>query len=152
MVIGFTRLDAADVIAVHQLLGWYGHLVDARQWARFEELFVPEATLDYTHVRAPEVFVGIEAIRAYFADANHPSAHHVSNIVVYDDGELIRVKSKFFAPFTRSTHDPVRWFGGDYDDVVVRTAEGWRFQHRTCTGRWQMTSVEAEVAADRQTY
>ena len=76
----------------------------------------------------------------------------MSNIVVYDDGELTRVKSKFFAPFTRDTHDPVRWFGGDYDDVVVRTAEGWRFQHRTCTGRWQMTSVDAEVAAGRQTY
>ena len=54
-------------------------------------------------MRAPEVFVGIEAIRAYFAVANHPSAHHVSNVVVYDDGELTRVKSKFFAPFTRAT-------------------------------------------------
>ena len=59
-------------------------------------------------------------------------------------GSEVRVKSKFFAPYTRSTHEPLRWFGGDYDDVVVRTPTGWRFRRRVCTGRWQFTPGEQE--------
>ncbi len=146
-------MDAGDVIAIHQLLGLYGHLVDAGEWERFDELFVPDAELDYTGVRAPDVFRGVEQIRAYFAGANHPSAHHVTNIVVVErDGE-VHVKSKFLAPYTRATHDPVRLYGGDYDDVVVHTADGWRFRRRVCTRRWQLTPGEqAELPGHRRTF
>ena len=78
-------MDASDVIQVHQLLGLYGHIVDAAEWDRFDELFVHDAVLDFTGVRAPRVFEGIEDIREYFRQSNHPSAHHVTNIVVFED-------------------------------------------------------------------
>ena len=132
-------MDATDIIEVHQLLGLYGHIVDAGEWDRFDELFVADAVLDYSAVRAPRVFHGVAEIREYFREANHPSAHHVTNIVVIDGGGEVGVKSKFFAPYTRSTHDPLRWYGGDYDDVVVRTPDGWRFRRRVCSARWQFT-------------
>ena len=132
-------MDALDLIEIHQLLGQYGHVVDAQEWERFDELFTPDAVLDYTGVRAPEVLHGLPAIQDYFRAANHPSAHHVVNIVVSEaDGE-VRVHSKFFAPYTRPSHDPRRWYGGDYHDVVVRTPEGWRIARRTCTARWLLT-------------
>ena len=137
-------MDAIDLIQVHQLLGLYGHLVDDAAWDRFDELFVEDAVLDYTGVRAPREFEGIEEIREYFRDGNHPSAHHVTNIVVVEDGGEVRVKSKFLAPYTRATHDPQRWYGGDYDDVVVRTPDGWRFSRRVCTRRWQFTPGEQD--------
>ena len=137
-------MEASDIIEIHQLLGLYGHVVDAKEWDRFAELFEADAVLDYTGVRAPRVFSGLEEIRQYFRDANHPSAHHVTNIVVSEVAGEVRVQSKFFAPYTRSTHDPLRWFGGDYDDVVVRTPAGWRFHRRVCTGRWQFTPGEQE--------
>ena len=147
-------MDASDIIEIHQLLGLYGHVVDAKEWDRFAELFEADAVLDYTGVRAPRVFSGLEEIRQYFRDANHPSAHHVTNIVVSEAaGEAageVRVKSKFFAPYTRATHDPLRWFGGDYDDVVVRTPAGWRFRRRVCTGRWQFTPGEQEELAEHR--
>jgi hypothetical protein len=143
-VLGRGSVDASDIIEIHQLLGLYGHIVDAKEWDRFAELFVADAVLDYTGVRAPTVVHGVGEISGYFRDANHPSAHHVTNIVVTDVDGAVRVKSKFFAPYTRSTHDPLRWFGGDYDDVVVRTPGGWRFQRRVCTGRWQFTPGEQE--------
>ena len=50
-------------------------------------------------------------------------------------GEEVRVKSKFFAPFTRETHVPTRWYGGDYDDIVVKTDDGWRFAERILEDR-----------------
>ena len=132
-------MDAADIIEVHQLLGQYGHVVDAQEWDRLDELFVSDAELDYTGVRAPGVLHGVNAIRDYFRDANHPSAHHVTNIVVYEEGGEVRVRSKFFAPYTRPTHEPKRWYGGDYDDVVVRTPGGWRFAKRSCRARWLLS-------------
>ena len=99
-------MDANDIIEVHQLLGLYGHVLDAAEWDRLDELFETDAVLDYTGVRAPRVFSGIEEIREFFRDANHPSAHHVTNIVVFEaDGE-VRVKSKFFAPYTRPDARP----------------------------------------------
>jgi len=151
-------MDAADIIQIHQLLGLYGHVVDAAEWDRFDELFEPDAELDYTGVRVPEVLHGIEEIRQFFRTANHPSSHHVTNIVVLEDeeaagGREARVHSKFFAPYTRPAHDPLRWYGGDYHDVVVRRDGGWRFQRRTCTARWLFTPGDGEgVPAHRRTW
>jgi 3-phenylpropionate/cinnamic acid dioxygenase small subunit len=146
------RLDALDLLLVHQLLAHYGHVVDDRAWERFDELFTPDATLDYTRAGATVVHSGLDEIRAFFRDANHPSAHHVLNIVVTErDGE-VRVRSKFLVPYTRETHTPKRWYGGTYDDVVVPTDAGWRFAVRVCTGRWQFTADEEPIPPHRRTW
>ncbi len=137
-------MQPTAIIEIHQLLGLYGHLVDAQEWERFDELFTDDAVLDYTGVRAPRIFNGLDEIRDYFRDANHPSAHHVTNIVVLEVDDEVRVHSKFFAPYTRASHTPRRWYGGDYHDVVVNTSEGWRFRQRSCTSRWQFTPGEQD--------
>jgi len=142
--------DAADVVGIEQLLAKYGHLVDGHEWDRFDELFTPDCVLDYTRVHAPRVFHGIAEIQDYFREANHPAAHHVSNVWVdLLDGDY-RVRSKFFVPFTRGSHVPKRWYGGDYDDVVVHTPDGWRFSHRVCSERWQFTSGDGADLPDRR--
>ena len=131
-------LDALDIIEIHQLLSFYGHLVDAKAWDRFE-LFLPGCEMDYTLVNAPRVFHSRDEIAEWFSGVNHPSAHHVVNIVVHEDPHgVVRVKSKFFVPFTRPSHAPLGWYGGDYDDVVERTPDGWRFAYRRCSARWRL--------------
>jgi hypothetical protein len=91
-------VDAAAIIEIHQLLGYYGHLVDAAAWDRFEELFTPHAVLDYTAVRAPRVMHGIDELREYFRGANHPSAHHVTNIVVREADGVVRGEEQVLRP------------------------------------------------------
>ena len=146
-------MDAADLVEIHQLLGRYGHAIDASDWDRFASLFVPDAVVDYTAVRAPKVLHGVDEILGYFRDANHPAAHHVTNIVVDEVGGEVRVHSKWHAPFTRSTHVPVRLAGGDYHDVVVKTADGWRFASKTCVQRWQLTpDGRPDLPEHRHTY
>jgi 3-phenylpropionate/cinnamic acid dioxygenase small subunit len=150
-------VDALDIVLIHQLLGEYGHALDAADWVRFAELFTEDAVVDYTAVRAPAVCQGIAAILAYFEAGNHPAAHHVTNIVVVarDDG-AIEVHSKFLAPFTRQTHVPHRWYGGDYLDTVVRDRTGaWRFATKVCTPRWQFTAApfdEGDIAEHRRSF
>ena len=51
-------------------------------------------------------------------------------------GDEVKARSKLFVPYTRPDHDAHRWYGGTYEDVVVRTPNGWRISHRTVTGRW----------------
>jgi hypothetical protein len=149
-------VDALDIVLIHQLLGEYGHAIDAAEWTRFAELFTPDAVLDYTAVRAPAVFRGIDQILEYFYAGNHPAAHHVTNIVVTEADGVVRVHSKFLAPFTRDSHAPHRWYGGDYHDTVVRDQAGtWRFQTRVCVPRWQFTAApfdDSDIAQHRRSF
>ncbi len=131
-------IEPGDIVLINQLVARYGHIVDAARWHMFPELFVPYAELDYTGAGAPEVYHGIDAITGFFRGANHPSAHHCVNVYVDDSDGLIRVTSKFFSPYTRASHVPPRWKGGNYFDVVVSTAAGWRFRSRTCVATWQL--------------
>jgi 3-phenylpropionate/cinnamic acid dioxygenase small subunit len=152
-----SAVDALDLVLIHQLLGEYGHALDATDWVRFAELFTDDAVLDYTAVRAPAPCRGIAEILAYFQSGNRPAAHHVTNIVVVkSDGDAAEVHSKFLAPFTRETHVPHRWYGGDYYDTVVRDRAGsWRFAKKVCTQRWQFTAApfdDAGIAEHRRSF
>ena len=67
-------------------------------------------------------------------------ANHCVNIYVAERDGVVYVTSKFFSPYTRETHNPKRWKGGDYLDIVEDTPAGWRFRSRICVARWQFTS------------
>ena len=151
-------LDAIDIVLVHQLIARYGDLIDHRQWDRFAELFLPDATIDYRGGTGHVQRSGRDAVVAWFRELEdtHPPAHHVTNILVdelADPGGRVDVHSKFFAPFTRAGHVPKRLYGGEYNDVVVKTAGGWRFAHKQCVPTWQLAVVVDDTAPEhRLTY
>ncbi len=151
-------MDITDYLEIQNLLGQYGHLIDDHDWDAFGALFTPDATLDYTAVRAPRVLHGVGEILDHFRSANHPSAHHVTNVVIEEtagsEPAEVEVHSKFIVPFTRPGHLPTRWYGGDYRDTLVKTADGWRFRAKVCTPRWQMTHHEdpASLPGHRTTF
>ena len=149
-------IDALNLIRIHQLLARYGHALDDRDWSALAGLFMPDAVLDYTAVRAKSVYRGIEEILAYFEPANHPAAHHVTNIVVDESADpsgRVAVHSKFLVPFTRDSNVPIRFYGGDYHDVVVNTDAGWKFAEKVCIGRWQYTPDSGDHLAEyRRTF
>jgi 3-phenylpropionate/cinnamic acid dioxygenase small subunit len=151
-------LDAIDIVLVHQLVARYGHLIDRRQWDRFAELFVPDATIDYRGGTGDVARTGRDAIVEWFRaiEDAHPPAHHVTNILVDEAAEpdgRVDVHSKFFAPFTRVEHVPKRLYGGEYHDIVVRTVDGWRFAHKQCLPTWQLAVVVDDTPPEhRLTY
>ena len=144
-------MRADDIVMIQQLLGQYGHIVDAAEWERFDELFVPDAELDYTLAGAEAVYHGLAEIRDFFRGVKHPSAHHCVNIYVWEEDGVTRVRSKFFVPYTREFHPQKRWKGGDYLDVVEQTPAGWRFRARTCIARWELVP-EAETDGGRRSW
>lgn len=120
-------LDATDVLAIHELLARYGHVIDERDWAQAEALFVPDARYDMSDFGLDAV-CGARAIRALWVGQGekHPLAHHATNIVVSEapDG-TVRVLSKGLGIGRRGRAGSVT-----YRDVVQHTPDGWRFAER----------------------
>lgn len=55
-----------------------------------------------------------------------PLAHHVTNVFVVEiDDESATVRAKAIGIYDRG-----RAFSGEYNDTLVRTADGWRIRHR----------------------
>jgi SnoaL-like domain len=119
--------DTGDILAIHQLLALYGHIIDEREWQRVGELFTPTALYDMSEFGLG-VVRGAAAIRALWSrpDAAHPLAHHATNIVVSEDPDgTVRVVSKGLGVGADGRVGSVV-----YRDVVERTPAGWRFAVR----------------------
>jgi hypothetical protein len=119
--------ETGDILAIHQLLALYGHIIDEREWGRVGELFTAAAVYDMSEFGLGVVH-GATAIRDLWSrpDALHPLAHHATNIVVSEDPDgTVRVLSKGLGVGTDGRVGSVV-----YRDVVERTPQGWRFASR----------------------
>jgi SnoaL-like domain len=120
--------QTADILAIHELLALYGHIIDQREWQRVDELFTSGAVYDMTAFGLGTV-VGTAAIRRLWSrpDAAHPLAHHATNIIVQEDADgTVRVLSKGLGVGPNGRVGSVV-----YRDVVERTPQGWRFVSRS---------------------
>jgi hypothetical protein len=136
-------LSADDVVAIHQLLSQYGHLVDARDWEGLSQLFAKDAVFDATYYGMPAAR-GTDGIIEFFATVTHPAAHHSTNVVVTEDGPTVRVRSKWVVGNVDGT-----LAGGDYDDRVAREGSTWRFTERVVTRRWPEAPRELRRSTER---
>ena len=121
-------LDVADRIAIHELLGLYGHLIDERCWSRLEEVFTDDVVYDATDFGMP-VTTSLDDLRDHWAgdESIHPLAHHATNVVVTEDPDgTVRVLSTGIGVGPKGRVGSVT-----YRDVVVRTPSGWRLAERT---------------------
>ena len=119
-------MDHRDIVDIHQLIAFYGHAVDEPDQRLLPQVF----TRDAVFVAPFGTYEGLDAICAWFALGKppHPPSHHVTNIWVHEvDGEVC-VRSKWFV-VDRTDGSAAT---GDYEDVVVKTPEGWRIKHRRC--------------------
>jgi len=113
-----------DFVELQQLLSRYCHIVDAKAWDQLDQIFAADASVTVAGVYPTST--GIEDLRALYARMNHPVAHTSSSVIVVDSGSATaRLASKWVT---------IRADGltgtGVYEDVVVRTPEGWRISER----------------------
>jgi 3-phenylpropionate/cinnamic acid dioxygenase small subunit len=119
-----------DVFAIHQLLARFGHVMDTRDWPALAEVFTDDAVYDVSSVGLDPI-EGLATMRAFFEEAQHPLAHHVTNVCVTRtaDGET-HAASKILGVL-RAGHVST----GTYQDTLVRTSEGWRIRSRIASRR-----------------
>ena len=123
-------MDLADRIALHELPGRYGDLIDDRDWDGLSTIFTEDATFAIPG----EVLDGLEGIRAFMRQSNHPRTHAMTN--VYADaaeGDLNSTSTAVLRFRIIGMRRDGRIMSGRYRDEVVRTPEGWRVKTRVFT-------------------
>ena len=120
--------ELPDILAIHELLALYGHVIDAREWQRVGELFTATSLYDMSAFGLG-IVQGAAAIRELWSrpGASHPRAHHSTNIVIREaeDG-TVHVLSKGIG-----VDEAGRVGSVVYRDVVSKGPQGWRFAART---------------------
>lgn len=120
-------IDTADRLAIHELLGLYGHIIDERRWADMNMVFAADVVYDATDF-GHGITRTLDELRDKWAgdESMHPLAHHATNVVVSEDADgTVRVLSKGIGVGRRG-----RVGSAVYRDVVVRTDAGWRLSYR----------------------
>ncbi len=125
-------VPAEDRLAISELIALHGHIMDSGELDRLGDLFSPEVTYDLGDFGLG-ILQGIDAIRnaAIAMGDRNPVGHHVTNIILTEvDGQVVRVRSKGIGIQADGSSGSVV-----YDDIVKRTATGWRITHRKVSAR-----------------
>ena len=121
------RTDIAEVLVR------YATGIDRRDWDAFRSCFTEDCHADYEGIAVWDGVDAIaEAMTVSHAQMGH-TLHRISNIAVVVDGDVATARSYvdaiLMAADGQSGLNPI----GSYDDVLVRTAEGWRIARRRFT-------------------
>ena len=123
-------VENTDLLAIHELLARYGHVVDDGDWERLSEVFSDDGVFDLEALGRGRAR-GMEELRSCFAALDHPLAHHTTNVTIEPDGtRRARVRCKYLV-----VTDDGRTRSGEYHDVVVLTSLGWRLEERAVVPR-----------------
>jgi len=121
-------IDTADRLAIHELMGLYGIVIDERDWSRIDELFTDDVVYDMSELGLG-LLRGKDAVLRLWRERDdlHPLAHHATNVVISAtaDGNSANVISKGLGVGRKGRVGSVT-----YRDVVRRTAVGWRIASR----------------------
>ena len=126
-------LPPAERLEIHDMAALYGILIDDRDFAGLSRVFTDDAVFVIRPSRGrDEVRLnGLDAIRNFMDGANHPLAHHVTNVVAVADGpDNATMRSKVIATLPKA-----RAGSADYRDRLRRTPRGWRIAERIVTLR-----------------
>lgn len=127
--------EISDRLEIQELLVRYSHTVDTRNWDEWEDVFTPDAIIDYTemggtrgHVKETRQF--LETAMPMFSSFQHMVANTVLEFV---DENTVKGRTICHNPMVidkgnGETH--VFFCGLWYRDVIVRTEKGWRIKER----------------------
>ncbi len=120
-----------DKSQIIDLVHRYSYYVDRRLYDELAELFTEDCVVDYGPGLGPGVH-GRTAFRGLFGIGKgfDATSHHNANVLISFEGdERATVSTSVYAWHRRSDGSTPRVWGS-YDDVVVRTPDGWRFAER----------------------
>jgi hypothetical protein len=126
-------LSHDDITEIQQLEALYGHAVDAPDQSLLPLVFTKDAIFDGRPCGTGSYYEGLDAISAWFGEGKppHPNVHNMFNVWAYEKDGQVCVKSKWMVRNPRTKEIVM----GDYDDLLERTADGWRIKRRTVTAR-----------------
>ena len=165
-------MSVQDELEINRAVNLYGFAVDTQAWDLFDRVFTPDVDADYSETSHWHDLAMFKADFAAYHDTFDGHQHAMF-------GHLVNVQGETANAMTYATWRLIRkgldggdfWEGcGWYDDVLVRTGQGWRVSSRVCRIVWwggnplvnetvpgvkfqlPMTSLRAERLAGRVRY
>ena len=127
-----------DKQAIKDLQVHYSMSMDAGEYDKLDDVFIPDVIADYGHAGQHQ---GVETIKGACANAldvldtaQHTNGNHWAEI----DGDSATAGCYFTVHmYMEGTPGGDHYeMGGRYDDDLIRTAAGWRITRRTLTILW----------------
>ena len=138
--------ELADRLAIQDLIARYPIAVDGRDWDALDELFTPEARIDFTAFGGP---VGdLASIKVFLRDALggfRRTQHMMGLPAITLAGDTAAARTSCNNPMVIDGPDgdtSVWLIGLWYDDEFARTADGWRFTSRKQERNYFLTGLK----------
>ena len=139
MAYPFSVQEVADRLAIEDLYARYVFACDDRQYDVLDQVFLPDAVVDWGHARGDRTFAK-ELIKTNNAMSAY-LFHFCGNFRIdfAPDQQSARVKFKMLFPMgRRDDNGQLNMFQvhGSYADLLLKTAEGWRVKERIWNHGW----------------
>lgn len=123
--------EVADRIEIQDLIARYGRAVDRSDWDALDEIFTPDASIDYTAMGG--IQGGVGEIKEYLPEALSVfvrTQHMMGVPVIEIQGDRARAETSCHNPMVlRDGDDPQLMVCGLwYHESFVRTPDGWRIE------------------------
>jgi hypothetical protein len=126
--------EVEDTLAIQHLIATYPGVVDERDFDRLDELFTPDARIDFSAFGGP--VDSPEGIKAFLRDSLgvfRRTQHMMGLPHITLTGDRASARTSCNNPMVVDNPDgttSVWLIGLWYDDEFARTADGWRFTAR----------------------
>jgi hypothetical protein len=122
--------EISDRLEVEALLTRYTRAIDTGAWDRLDDVFTPDAQIDYTATGG--IAAAYAEVKPWLAEMLPLFARRMHTLGQVDtqlDGDRATVAAYFHNPMVLVQPDGAELlveFGGIYHHALVRTTDGWR--------------------------
>lgn len=140
--------EISDRLELEDLTTLYADIIDRKAFDELRTIFLPDAEIDYSETGGPSGSLDFTIEFLHKALPRFPNHQHlVSNGQFKVNGDTATGKVMCFNPMEMAAIDGVKrtfLLGLWYEDVFVRTKDGWRFKSRVQRASWNL-KLQSEV-------
>lgn len=137
----------ADNEQIAEVLIRYATGIDSKDWPLLRSCWTDEIDVDYQQLGRFTSADALTDVMRQLHENMGPTYHRMSNFVIAIDGDRATARSYVQAVLMLQPNDSTNWVDalGHYDDVFVRTPDGWRISERV--SRTARTLTGGDIAA-----
>ncbi|HEX3545757.1 MAG TPA: nuclear transport factor 2 family protein [Mycobacterium sp.] len=142
----------ADKEQITEVLIRYATGIDSKDWPLFRSCWTDEIDADYQQLGRFSSADALTEVMTRLHENMGPTYHRLSNFVIAVDGDRATARSYVQAVLMLQPDDSTNWVDatGHYDDVLVRSAGGWRINKRVSRTARTLTGGDLATAAVRE--
>jgi 3-phenylpropionate/cinnamic acid dioxygenase small subunit len=139
----------ADREQIAEVLIRYATGIDSKDWPLLRSCWTDQIDVDYQQLGHFTSADALTDVMRQLHENMGPTYHRMSNFVIAVDGDRATVRSYVHAVLMLQRDDSTNWVDalGHYDDVFVRTPDGWRISERVSRTARTLTGGDLAAAA-----